>query len=346
MEIDELVTAVQTLNADDAFRARLSLESWRVLAPYLARYEIRAGDLLIKQGDADRSMYLIGQGSMQVFTTGGPPGSSRVAHPARRRRRRRAWPVRRHAAYRQCRGDDAVRRLGPARPAHGRARAALAGASARVVARRGRRDGDPVSRHGGAPGTGHLNVAGARRPLAVRSSAEVFPRPAPAVRASRKAPACRRPPSASASSGSTTAPAGPPQRDDGDADRRQALSRRACRSGSHCVGRQRDAEQARVLQVVGGVVVGAVEDSRAAGRSARRAAPGRRAARAASARRPAPARGWPASASPRSPRAPPRWRRRRAALDVAVVDRAHDHRHRARACCTWRRIFSAEGVSW
>jgi CRP/FNR family cyclic AMP-dependent transcriptional regulator len=79
MEIDELVTAVQTLNAEDAFRARLSLESWRVLAPYLARYEIRAGDLLIKQGDADRSMYLIGQGSMQVFTTGGPPGSNRVA---------------------------------------------------------------------------------------------------------------------------------------------------------------------------------------------------------------------------------------------------------------------------
>ena len=67
MEIDELVTAVQTLNAEDAFRARLTLENWRVVAPYLARYEIRAGDLLIKQGDSDRSMYFIAQGSMQVF---------------------------------------------------------------------------------------------------------------------------------------------------------------------------------------------------------------------------------------------------------------------------------------
>ena len=79
MEIDELVKAVQTLNADDAFRARLTLDNWRTIAPYLARYEIRAGDLLIKQGDADRSMYFLAQGSMQIFMTGGPPGSSKVA---------------------------------------------------------------------------------------------------------------------------------------------------------------------------------------------------------------------------------------------------------------------------
>jgi CRP/FNR family transcriptional regulator, cyclic AMP receptor protein len=79
MGIDELVQAVQTLNADDAFRVRLSLDQWRIVAPYLGRHEIRAGDLLIKQGDADRSMYFIGQGSMQIFVTGGPPGSHRVA---------------------------------------------------------------------------------------------------------------------------------------------------------------------------------------------------------------------------------------------------------------------------
>ena len=79
MDIDELVKAVQTLNADDAFRARLTLDNWRTIAPYLARYEIRPGDLLIKQGDADRSMYFLAQGSMQIFVTGGPPGSSKVA---------------------------------------------------------------------------------------------------------------------------------------------------------------------------------------------------------------------------------------------------------------------------
>lgn len=78
MEIDALVQAVQTLNADDAFRARLSVDQWHTLAPYLGRHELRAGDLLIKQGDADRSMYFLSRGSMQVFMTGGSPGGTRV----------------------------------------------------------------------------------------------------------------------------------------------------------------------------------------------------------------------------------------------------------------------------
>jgi CRP/FNR family transcriptional regulator, cyclic AMP receptor protein len=79
MEIDDLIQAVQTLNADDAFRARLSAEQWRNVAPYLTRHEIRAGDLLIKQGDTERAMYFLAQGSLQVFVTGGPPGSNRIA---------------------------------------------------------------------------------------------------------------------------------------------------------------------------------------------------------------------------------------------------------------------------
>ena len=79
MEFPELVQAIQTLNTDDAFRARLNLEQWRTLGPYLTQHEIRSGDLLIKQGDTDRSMYFLGRGSLQVFMTGGPPGSNRVA---------------------------------------------------------------------------------------------------------------------------------------------------------------------------------------------------------------------------------------------------------------------------
>ena len=79
MEFNELVQAMQTLNAEDAFRARLTLDQWRTIAPYLTRHDIRAGDLLIKQGDTDRTMYFLGQGSLQVFVTGGPPGSNRIA---------------------------------------------------------------------------------------------------------------------------------------------------------------------------------------------------------------------------------------------------------------------------
>ena len=79
MEIDELVQAIQTMNAEDAFRARLSVEQWRTIAPYLTRHEIRAGDLLIKQGDDDRTLYFLAQGNLQVFVTGGLPGSQRIA---------------------------------------------------------------------------------------------------------------------------------------------------------------------------------------------------------------------------------------------------------------------------
>lgn len=79
MELDDLVQAVQTLNAEDAFRPRLGIEQWRAIAPYLSRHELRAGDLLIKQGDTDRTMYILGQGSLQVFVSGGAPGSSRIA---------------------------------------------------------------------------------------------------------------------------------------------------------------------------------------------------------------------------------------------------------------------------
>ena len=76
MDIAQLVQAMQTLNAEDAFRARLTVDQWRIIAPYLTRHEIRAGDLLVKQGDADRTMYMLAQGSLQVFVSGGAPGSA------------------------------------------------------------------------------------------------------------------------------------------------------------------------------------------------------------------------------------------------------------------------------
>ena len=70
MDITELVGAVQSLNTPDAFRARFSVEQWRVLAQYLTRHELRGGDLLIKQGDADRTTYFLARGSLQMFATG------------------------------------------------------------------------------------------------------------------------------------------------------------------------------------------------------------------------------------------------------------------------------------
>jgi CRP-like cAMP-binding protein len=40
---------------------------------------LRSGDLLVKQGDHDRTVYFLGQGSLQVFVTGGVPGAARIA---------------------------------------------------------------------------------------------------------------------------------------------------------------------------------------------------------------------------------------------------------------------------
>jgi len=79
MGTDDLIEAVQSLRADDAFKARLSLPQWRNFATYLTPYQLRAGDLLIKQGECDRAAYFVGQGSLQVYVSGAAPGTFRVA---------------------------------------------------------------------------------------------------------------------------------------------------------------------------------------------------------------------------------------------------------------------------
>jgi CRP/FNR family cyclic AMP-dependent transcriptional regulator len=79
MEFADLVYAVQTLNTPDALKTRLTLAQWKSLEPYLTRQEIPGADLLITQGELDRTMYFIGRGTMSVFVTGGIPGDSRLA---------------------------------------------------------------------------------------------------------------------------------------------------------------------------------------------------------------------------------------------------------------------------
>jgi CRP/FNR family cyclic AMP-dependent transcriptional regulator len=79
MDVNELIQAVQTLNTEDAFRPRLDAQQWRTFCQYLTRHELRAGDLLVKQGDRDRTLYFLGQGSLQIFVTGQAPGTARIA---------------------------------------------------------------------------------------------------------------------------------------------------------------------------------------------------------------------------------------------------------------------------
>jgi CRP/FNR family transcriptional regulator, cyclic AMP receptor protein len=79
MEIQELFDAIHSLNAEDAFKPRLTLEQWRAIQTYLTRHEIRAGDLLVKQADHDRTMYLLESGTLQVFVSQAKPGVSRLS---------------------------------------------------------------------------------------------------------------------------------------------------------------------------------------------------------------------------------------------------------------------------
>jgi CRP-like cAMP-binding protein len=78
-DIQPLIDAVQSLNAEDAFRPRIGAEQWRQLAGYLTRHPLRAGQLLVQQGDRERAMYLLEQGTLQVFVNRGTPGSHRIA---------------------------------------------------------------------------------------------------------------------------------------------------------------------------------------------------------------------------------------------------------------------------
>ena len=67
MSIDSLFQAMHTLNAEDAFRPRLDVDQWRILAAFLSQYRLRSGDVLIQYHDMDRVMYLLESGTLQVY---------------------------------------------------------------------------------------------------------------------------------------------------------------------------------------------------------------------------------------------------------------------------------------
>src|SRR5580765_878421 len=79
MTHDDLLQAIQSLNAEDAFRPRLDPSQWRTFLQYLTRHELRNGTLLLRQDELDRTVYFLGQGSLQVYVSGGAPGAHRIA---------------------------------------------------------------------------------------------------------------------------------------------------------------------------------------------------------------------------------------------------------------------------
>ncbi len=79
MDITALLRAIEAHPSEDAFQSHLSPAQWQRLAPRLERRELHTGELLIRRGDHDRWAYLVERGHLQVFVSGGPPGSHRIA---------------------------------------------------------------------------------------------------------------------------------------------------------------------------------------------------------------------------------------------------------------------------
>lgn len=79
MNITALVQAIAGLQTVDRFTPTLSAAQWEQLAAYLERHELAVGDLLTRRGDVEARAYMVESGELQVFVTGGPPHSHRIA---------------------------------------------------------------------------------------------------------------------------------------------------------------------------------------------------------------------------------------------------------------------------
>ncbi|MEK8046691.1 MAG: calcium-binding protein [Burkholderiales bacterium PBB6] len=77
MAVENLVEALQTLNADDALRARFNKQQWLTLVGFLQQHTLRSGDVLIRFRDMDRGMYFLESGTLQVYV----PDSAPVRRP-------------------------------------------------------------------------------------------------------------------------------------------------------------------------------------------------------------------------------------------------------------------------
>jgi CRP-like cAMP-binding protein len=79
MDLTALIRVVESQQAADAFALQLPTAQWCRLAVGMERRVLSSGDLLIRRGERGSHAYLIEEGHLQVFVSGGPPGSHRIA---------------------------------------------------------------------------------------------------------------------------------------------------------------------------------------------------------------------------------------------------------------------------
>ena len=75
MDVENLVRVTATLDGDQAFHPRLGPSHWRTLAGYMAPRDMATGELLLAQGEPERALFLLEQGTLQVHAV---PARQRV----------------------------------------------------------------------------------------------------------------------------------------------------------------------------------------------------------------------------------------------------------------------------
>ena len=70
MNVNQLIEAVGTLDASDALPCKLTPDEWKALAPYLSVCFLRPGEPLMREGDAERELFILAEGELQVSIHG------------------------------------------------------------------------------------------------------------------------------------------------------------------------------------------------------------------------------------------------------------------------------------
>lgn len=70
MNVQQLADAISALDAQDALQCRLTVDEWKQLAPYLSVRFLRPDEPLIREGEADRELFILAEGELRVEVQG------------------------------------------------------------------------------------------------------------------------------------------------------------------------------------------------------------------------------------------------------------------------------------
>lgn len=70
MNVQQLVDAIDGLQAADALPCKLTLDEWKAVAPYLSMRFLKPGDPLMQEGDCERQLFILADGELEVTILG------------------------------------------------------------------------------------------------------------------------------------------------------------------------------------------------------------------------------------------------------------------------------------